>query len=196
MSGPTGERITLDFLGGVQQEELRDLKERLEKSAGDLTDDDLHQLLSARDQLKASATQLASLATMVRGLLRSLDERLGAVEAATSRSQSAENLRTRVESFEAIAKLMGSLSEMEQSVLQVATRGTRPGPIAQMPTDREAARASVSHEEDGRPTEDATAELGVSLESGDPGQTAPDETPSVAGNVFDAALDRMRRGIQ
>src|SRR3990172_9247133 len=141
MSGPTGERITLDFLGGVQQEELLDLKKRLEKSAGDLTDDDLHQLLSAREQLKARTSELASLATMVRGLLRSLDERLGAVEAAASRSQSAENLRARVESFEAIAKLMGSLPETEQNILRAAARGPQPAPIAHVLADQEAGRA-------------------------------------------------------
>lgn len=196
MPGPTRERTTLDFLAAVQPDELHDLKKWLDKIAADLTDEDLHQLLSAREQLKTRATGLASLATMLRAVLLSLAERLGAVEAAASRAGSAENLRTRVESFEAVAKVMGSLSEIERSVLQAAARGTQPEPIGQVPVEPASDRSSASDIVDGRLEDTAAAERADASDRADAEPTVANEAPSVFGNVFDAALDRMRRGTR
>ena len=145
--------------------EVGELKAQLQRRVGELTEEEIAKLLSARQTLAQRASSAASGLSRAHAVIRSLDRRLAEMEAAAHAAQTGLGIRSAVEGLDALLQAVTSLSETERGVLRAAIEGD----------------AGVT----GSPRRQETEEAPPAAES-DAG-----DAPGL--NVFEAALDRLRR---
>ena len=183
------------LLDGVDERGLVELRRLLAMRVDELNHEQLSNLVSARHQLANRASELSSGLAKARLVLRSLDGHLAELEAAAEQSQSAESIRLALDGFEAIYRVVGSLPELEQAMLQLVTDGESARPLQPRSNGRPVESRSSSAQE--APTVEAIA--GSAKPAPSPGPApevalaAADPAPGVGLNVFDTALDRLRR---
>ncbi len=177
----------LDLLNGVGEREIGELKAQLQRRVDELTEDELRRLVSARQDLAQRASDLLGSIANARLFFRSVDERLGNLEAAAQAAKQGSAARSALEAFEVVFRVAASLTDMERAVLQTATQsdGIAPETLESRPqTD-----ATVVLAQSDRPVERVGAE--TENDAAVVSSQAEAELPRI--NVFDSALDRLRR---
>jgi hypothetical protein len=184
------------LVDGIDQEEIAGLKRLLQMRVEELNQEQLGNLIVARQQLSKRAGELVAGLSNARAVLSALDEHLTQMELAAQQAQRSESIRLTLEGFEAIADAVSHMSQQEQAVLQMLT-GDPDNSEASTPTNGLQAQPAVE-----APVEEprVSQEVVLSAKVGDaltqapappPVTVVPPPTPAL--NVFDTALDRLRR---